>query len=68
MGRFDPRNGLDTLLEATRILKDQGRDFRVQVVGDGPLRVAACRSSRGSSRRAWMFAMSRTSRSRIEVT
>ena len=38
MGRFDPRNGLDTLLEATRILKDQGRDFRVQVVGDGPLR------------------------------
>lgn len=38
MGRFDPRNGLDTLLEATRILMDEGRDFRVQVVGDGPLR------------------------------
>lgn len=38
MGRFDPRNGLDTLLEATRILKEQGRDFIVQVVGDGPLR------------------------------
>lgn len=38
MGRFDPRNGLDTLLEATRILKDEGRDFTVQVVGDGPLR------------------------------
>ena len=38
MGRFDPRNGLDTLLEAARILKDEGREFIVQVVGDGPLR------------------------------
>jgi len=38
MGRFDPRNGLDTLLEATRILQDEGREFVVQVVGDGPLR------------------------------
>ena len=38
MGRFDPRNGLPTLLEAARILKDEGRDFVVQVVGDGPLR------------------------------
>lgn len=38
MGRFDPRNGLDTLLEATRLLADEGRDFTVQVVGDGPLR------------------------------
>lgn len=38
MGRFDPRNGLHTLIEAARILAAQGRDFRVQVVGDGPLR------------------------------
>ena len=38
MGRFDPRNGLDTLLEAARILQDEGRDFTVQVVGDGPMR------------------------------
>jgi len=38
MGRFDPRNGLDTLLDATRILMDEGREFIVQVVGDGPLR------------------------------
>ncbi len=38
MGRFDPRNGLDTLLGATRILMDEGRRFTVQVVGDGPLR------------------------------
>ncbi|MEQ9113596.1 MAG: glycosyltransferase family 4 protein [Miltoncostaeaceae bacterium] len=38
MGRFDPRNGLHTLLEAARILMDEGREFTVQVVGDGPLR------------------------------
>jgi phosphatidyl-myo-inositol alpha-mannosyltransferase len=38
VGRFDPRNGLDTMLEATRILQDQGRDFVLQVVGDGPMR------------------------------
>jgi phosphatidylinositol alpha-mannosyltransferase len=38
MGRFDPRNQLDTLLEAAAILQAEGRDFRVQVVGDGPLR------------------------------
>jgi phosphatidylinositol alpha-mannosyltransferase len=38
VGRFDPRNELGTLLEAARILKDEGRDFVVQVVGDGPLR------------------------------
>ena len=38
VGRFDPRNGLDTLLEAVRILQDEGRDFTLQVVGDGPMR------------------------------
>jgi phosphatidylinositol alpha-mannosyltransferase len=38
VGRFDPRNGLDTLLVAARILTDEGRDFTVQVVGDGPMR------------------------------
>jgi phosphatidylinositol alpha-mannosyltransferase len=38
VGRFDPRNGLGTLLDATRILKDQGHDFTVQIVGDGPAR------------------------------
>ena len=38
MGRFDPRNALDTLLDAARILADEGRDFVLQVVGDGPLR------------------------------
>ena len=38
MGRFDPRNGLDTMLDAARLLADEGRDFVLQVVGDGPLR------------------------------
>jgi phosphatidylinositol alpha-mannosyltransferase len=38
VGRFDPRNGLGTLLDAARILQDRGYDFEVQVVGDGPAR------------------------------
>jgi phosphatidyl-myo-inositol alpha-mannosyltransferase len=38
VGRFDTRNRLDILLQAARILQDEGRDFVVQVVGDGPLR------------------------------
>ena len=38
VGRFDPRNALDTMLDAVRILADEGRDFVLQVVGDGPLR------------------------------
>ena len=46
MGRFDPRNGLDTMLEATRILIDEGRDFTVQVVGDGPMRPVYHRQAR----------------------
>ena len=46
MGRFDPRNGLDTMLEATRILTDQGREFTLQVVGDGPMRPVYHRQAR----------------------
>jgi len=38
VGRFDPRNGLHTLIDAARLLKEQGRAFEVQVVGDGPAR------------------------------
>lgn len=38
VGRFDPRNGLHTLLDAAKILQDQGHDFEVQVIGDGPMR------------------------------
>jgi glycosyltransferase involved in cell wall biosynthesis len=35
VGRLDPRNDLRTLLDATRILADEGREFVVQVVGNG---------------------------------
>jgi phosphatidyl-myo-inositol alpha-mannosyltransferase len=38
VGRFDPRNALGTLLDAAAQLRDEGRDFLVQVVGDGPTR------------------------------
>lgn len=38
VGRFDPRNALGTLLDAAARLRDEGRDFIVQVVGDGPTR------------------------------
>ncbi len=38
VGRFDPRNGLGTLLDAAGILQHRGYEFEVQVVGDGPAR------------------------------
>jgi phosphatidyl-myo-inositol alpha-mannosyltransferase len=38
VGRFDPRNALDVLLDAAALLRDQGREFVVQVIGDGPTR------------------------------
>ena len=38
VGRFDPRNALGDLLEAAAILKGEGRDFTVQIIGDGPAR------------------------------
>jgi phosphatidyl-myo-inositol alpha-mannosyltransferase len=39
VGRFDPRNGLDTMLAAYRLLfADRGPGLRLIVVGDGPLR------------------------------
>jgi phosphatidyl-myo-inositol alpha-mannosyltransferase len=38
-GRFDPRNGLDTMIEAYRLLhRDRGDQVRLVVIGDGPLR------------------------------
>lgn len=57
VGRFDPRNRLDVLLEAARILEDQGRDFVVQVVGDGPMRPVYHRQARSlgvSERVQWL--------------
>ncbi len=38
LGRFDPRNGLDTLIEAFGRVKARGRAAQLVVVGDGPLR------------------------------
>ncbi len=41
LGRFDPRNGLTTLIDSFRKVKgrgNRGRQARLVVVGDGPLR------------------------------
>ena len=38
LGRFDPRNGLSTLLEAFVRVRGRGRRARLVIVGDGPLR------------------------------
>ncbi|HVZ77305.1 MAG TPA: glycosyltransferase family 4 protein [Gemmatimonadaceae bacterium] len=38
LGRFDPRNGLDTLIDAFKRVKARGRRAQLVVVGDGPLR------------------------------
>lgn len=38
LGRFDPRNGLSTLIAAFRVLKARGYRAQLHVVGDGPLR------------------------------
>ncbi len=38
LGRFDPRNGLTTLIEAFRKVKGKNREAQLVVVGDGPLR------------------------------
>ena len=41
LGRFDPRNGLTTLIDSFRRVKgrgNRGREARFVVVGDGPLR------------------------------
>jgi phosphatidylinositol alpha-mannosyltransferase len=38
LGRFDPRNGLPTLIEAFKRVKGRGRRAQLVVVGDGSLR------------------------------
>lgn len=47
LGRFDPRNGLSTLIESFRRVKSQQRDARLVVVGDGPLRDHYYRQAKG---------------------
>lgn len=38
VGRFVPEKGIGVLLEAAALLQKQGREFEVQLIGDGPLR------------------------------
>jgi phosphatidyl-myo-inositol alpha-mannosyltransferase len=38
LGRFDPRNGLSTLIDAFKRVKGRRRRVQLVVVGDGPLR------------------------------
>ena len=38
LGRFDPRNGLSTLIDAFKRVKARGHRAQLLVVGDGPLR------------------------------
>jgi phosphatidylinositol alpha-mannosyltransferase len=39
VGRFDPRNGVDTMIQAHEMLfRERGPEVRLIVVGDGPLR------------------------------
>jgi phosphatidylinositol alpha-mannosyltransferase len=46
VGRLEPRNALDTLLDAAAIMRRSGRDAIVQVVGDGPARARWQRRAR----------------------
>ena len=47
LGRFDPRNGLSTLIESFRKVKGKQRQAQLVVVGDGPLREHYYRQARG---------------------
>ncbi|MBA3341229.1 MAG: glycosyltransferase family 4 protein [Gemmatimonadaceae bacterium] len=38
LGRFDPRNGLTTLIDSFKRVRGRNRDAQLVVVGDGPLR------------------------------
>lgn len=38
LGRFDPRNGLSTLIDAFKRVKGRARRAQLVIVGDGPLR------------------------------
>lgn len=38
VGRLVPEKGIAVLLDAAKILKNEGRDFEIQLIGDGPER------------------------------
>jgi phosphatidylinositol alpha-mannosyltransferase len=47
LGRFDPRNGLPTLIDAFRKVRGRNREAQLVVVGDGPLRKHYLRAAAG---------------------
>jgi phosphatidyl-myo-inositol alpha-mannosyltransferase len=47
LGRFDPRNGLSTLIDSFRKVKGKRREAQLIVVGDGPLREHYYKQARG---------------------
>jgi phosphatidylinositol alpha-mannosyltransferase len=47
LGRFDPRNGLSTLIDSFRKVKGKRRQAQLVVVGDGPLREHYYKQARG---------------------
>jgi phosphatidylinositol alpha-mannosyltransferase len=47
LGRFDPRNGLTTLIEAFKKIRGRQREAQLVVVGDGPLRKHYYRAAGG---------------------
>ncbi|MBA3656809.1 MAG: glycosyltransferase family 4 protein [Gemmatimonadaceae bacterium] len=47
LGRFDPRNGLTTLIDSFRKVRGRNREAQLVVVGDGPLRKHYYRAAGG---------------------
>ncbi|MGI8546944.1 MAG: glycosyltransferase family 4 protein [Gemmatimonadaceae bacterium] len=47
LGRFDPRNGLTTLIESFKRVRGKNREAQLVVVGDGPLRKHYFRAAGG---------------------
>ncbi|MEO7103325.1 MAG: glycosyltransferase family 4 protein [Gemmatimonadaceae bacterium] len=47
LGRFDPRNGLTTLIDSFKRVRGKGREAQLVVVGDGPLRKHYYRAAAG---------------------
>lgn len=47
LGRFDPRNGLGTLIDSFRRVKGKRRQAQLVIVGDGPLREHYYKQARG---------------------
>jgi len=47
LGRFDPRNGLTTLIESFKKVRGKNREAQLVVVGDGPLRKHYYRAAGG---------------------